>query len=101
LGLDKLAILSIVAIVANLEENMINITATEFKNRVGRYLDVAETDPVLVEKSGRPKSVLISHRMYEKFMILEDAYWANKAAEAEAEGYLGEKSTNKILKDLE
>ena len=77
---------------------MINITATEFKNRLGRYLDVAETDPVLVEKSGRPKSVLISHRMYEKFMALEDAYWAHKAVEAEAEGYLGEKTTENALK---
>ncbi len=80
---------------------MINITATEFKNRIGRYLDVAETDPVLVEKSGRPKSVLISHRMYEKFMALEDAYWAQKAIKAEAEGYLGEKTTEKLLKDSE
>ena len=80
---------------------MINITATEFKNRVGRYLDAAETDPVLVEKSGRPKSVLISHRMYEKFMALEDAYWAHKAVEAEGEGYLGEKTTEEFFKDTE
>ena len=80
---------------------MKNITATEFKNRIGRYLDMAETDPVLVQKSGRPKSVLISHRMYEKFMALEDAYWAHKAIEAETEGYLGEKTTEKFLKDAE
>ena len=80
---------------------MINISATEFKNRVGRYLDAAETDPVLVEKSGRPKSVLISHRMYEKFMALEDAYWAHKAVEAEREGYLGEDATEKALKAAE
>jgi len=78
---------------------MINITATEFKNCIGRYLDVAETDPVLVQKSGRPKSVLISHRMYEKFMALEDAYWEHKAVEAE--GYLGEKTTETFLKDAE
>ena len=77
---------------------MININATEFKNRVGRYLDMAETTPVLVKKSGRPKSVLISHEMYNKFMALEDAYWAQKAAEAEAEGYLGDAATAKSLK---
>jgi prevent-host-death family protein len=80
---------------------MIDITATEFKNRIGKYLDAAETDPVLVKKSGRPKSVLISHRMYEKFMALEDAYWAQKAIEAEAEGYLGEKATKTLLKNSE
>jgi antitoxin Phd len=78
---------------------MINITATELKNRLGRYLDMAETDPVMVEKSGRPKSVLISHEMYRKFLALEDAYWAQKAADAESEGYLGERGTGKALKD--
>lgn len=78
---------------------MPNISATEFKNRLGRYLDMAETDPVFVEKSGRPKSVLISNEMYKKFMALEDAYWRLKARESEAEGYLGEKATKKILKD--
>ena len=77
---------------------MININATEFKNRIGQYLDMAETDPVLVNKSGRPKSVLISHKMYNKFMALEDAYWAQKAAEAEAEGYLGKEATDSALK---
>ena len=44
-----------------------NVTATEFKNRLGQYMDAAETDPIIVEKSGRPKSVLISHSMYERF----------------------------------
>ena len=77
---------------------MVNITATELKNRLGRYLDMAETNPVLVEKSGRPKSVLISHEMYKQFIAFEDAYWAQKAIDAEAEGYLGEKTTGKTLK---
>jgi antitoxin Phd len=79
---------------------MINITATEFKNRLGKYLDMAETDPVFVKKSGRQKSVLISQEMYKKFLALEDNYWAQKALEAEAEGYLGEKDSGKVLKDL-
>lgn len=57
------------------------ITATELKNRLGQYLDVAETDPVIVEKSGRIKSVLISTAMYEKFLAYEDAYWATKELE--------------------
>ena len=55
------------------------ITATELKNRLGRYLDVAETDPVIVEKSDRVKSILISSTTYEKFLAYEDAYWASKA----------------------
>jgi prevent-host-death family protein len=78
---------------------MINITATEFKNRLGKYLDMAETDPIFVNKSGRPKSVLISDEMYEKFLAMEDAYWAQKALGAEAEGYLGEKASERALRD--
>ena len=74
------------------------ITATELKNRLGRYLDVAETDPVIVEKSGRIKSVLISSATYEKFLAYEDAYWAIKAKQAEDEGYLGSKASENLLK---
>jgi antitoxin Phd len=77
-----------------------NINATEFKSRLGKYLDAAETNPVIIEKSGRVKSVLISHNMYKKFLALEDAYWAQLAKDAEAEGYLGEQETKKIIKKL-
>jgi prevent-host-death family protein len=73
------------------------ITATELKNRLGRYLDVAETSPVFVKKSGRNKSVLISNAMYEKFLAYEDAYWASKAKIAEDEGYLGNKASKELL----
>ena len=50
------------------------ITATELKNRLGQYLDAAETTPVIVEKSGRIKSVLISNATYEKFLAYEVPY---------------------------
>ena len=42
-----------------------DVTATEFKNRLGRYLDDAEKKPVIIKKSGCIKSVLISHEMYQ------------------------------------
>lgn len=74
------------------------ITATELKNRLGQYLDAAETDPVIVEKSGRVKSVLISNAMYKKFLAYEDAFWAGKAQLAEEEGYLGAKAAEEFLK---
>jgi len=73
------------------------ITATELKNRLGQYLDVAETDPVIVKKSGRIKSVLISNATYEKFLTYEDAYWATKAKIAEKEGYLGAQASGDFL----
>ncbi len=77
-----------------------HVTATELKNRLGQYLDVAETDPVIVEKSGRVKSVLISNATYEKFLAYEDAYWAVKAKQAEKEGYMGQNATEDFLKGI-
>ena len=74
------------------------VTATELKNRLGQYLDVAETNPVFVKKSGRNKSVLISNAMYEKFLVYEDAYWAAKAKTAEDEGYLGNDASGELLR---
>ena len=74
-----------------------DITATELKNRLGQYLDAAEREPVIIEKSGRKKSVLISHDMYMKFVAFEDAYWGERAKQAEVRGYVGQKAVKKLL----
>lgn len=76
------------------------VTATELKTRLGRYLDVAEIDPVFVKKSGRNKSVLISNAMYEKLLAYEDAYWALKAKIAEDEGCLGDNASEELLRGV-
>lgn len=73
------------------------ITATELKNRLGQYLDAAETEPVIIEKSGRKKSVLMSHAMYERLVSLEDTKWGERARKAEARGYVGQKAVKKLL----
>ena len=75
-----------------------DVNATEFKRKLGQYMDVAERTPVIIKKSGRVKSVLISNEMYSKFLALEDAYWAQRAKKAEMEGYLGEDETDVLLK---
>ena len=76
---------------------IVQVNATELKNRLGRYLDASETSPVIVEKSGRRKSVLISNAMFEKLLAYEDAYWESKAKIAEEEGYLGEEASKELL----
>jgi len=43
----------------------VTTSATEFKQHVGRYLDVARTRPVVIQKQGRPTAVLISVEEYE------------------------------------
>jgi antitoxin Phd len=41
------------------------VTATEIKNSFGKYLDVSQREPVLIEKSGRSVAVLLSREDYE------------------------------------
>jgi prevent-host-death family protein len=86
--------------VSRKEQNGMNVTATEFKNRLGKYLDAAETAPVIIEKSGRAKSVLVSHKMYQRLMALEDDYWARRTIDAEKSGYLGTEKTKETLHKL-
>ena len=56
-----------------------HVTATELKNRLGRYIDAAMREPVIVEKSGRNAVVILSYADYERLEALEDAYWGARA----------------------
>ena len=42
-----------------------DVTATEAKNRLGRMLEHCQREPVVIEKSGRRHSVLISAAHYD------------------------------------
>ena len=64
-------------------------TATEVKNKFGKFSDIARKEPVIVEKTGRKAIVLIAFEEYERLTQIEDAYWAEKASRAEADGYVG------------
>lgn len=45
-----------------------NISATEAKNQLGRMLERCQSRPVVIEKSGRRHSVLISAAHYDELM---------------------------------
>ena len=42
------------------------VTATEFKNRVGQYLDDAGREPVYITRHDRPLRVLVDIQEYER-----------------------------------
>lgn len=103
--IDKKALIMIkmikmIDLIITREGFAMDVSATEFKRKLGQYLDAAERSPVIIKKSGRVKSVLISNELYQKFMALEDAFWTQRAKQAEAGGYLGEDETDKLLKRL-
>lgn len=67
---------------------MLTVAATQVKNYLGRFFEAAQTEPVLVERSGRASVVMISFAEYERFKALEDRFWGEMASKAATEGFL-------------
>ena len=74
-----------------------HVTATELKNRLGRYLETAQIEPVIVEKSGRVSNVVLSKRRYDQLCRLEDLFWDVEARKAEKEGFLSDVEVRELL----
>jgi PHD/YefM family antitoxin component YafN of YafNO toxin-antitoxin module len=47
-------------------DDMIRVTAGEFGREVGRYQDLALTEPVIVTRDGRDRTVMISVEEYAR-----------------------------------
>lgn len=73
---------------------MKTITAAEAKNGFGKFLDMAQREPVLVTKNNRPVGVFLS------MQDIEDTIWAEKALKAHAEGLIGTEASDRLLKSL-
>ena len=74
-----------------------HVTATELKNPLGRYLEAVQVEPVIVEKSGRMSSVVLSKRRYDQLCRLEDMLWDVKARSAETQGFLSDEELRELL----
>lgn len=48
------------------------ITATEFKNRAGQYIDEAGRGPVVITRHDRPARVLLDVEEYRRLKRLDD-----------------------------
>ena len=49
-----------------------NVTATEFRNQAGRYLEEAAKAPVVITRHSRPSRVLLDIEEYERLKTFED-----------------------------
>lgn len=74
--------------------------ATEAKQKFGEMMDAAQSGPVVINKSGRPRAVMVSFEAYNKLQEYEDRYWAAKADEGLKSGFLGPEATMKSLQKL-
>ena len=63
------------------------VTATEAKNRLGQMLEHCQREPVVIEKSGRRHSVLISAAQYDALVAAQQALPVRKAGDPGREFY--------------
>jgi len=62
--------------------------ATEVKNKFGQMLERVISEPIAIEKKGRPVAVMMSIAEYERLIEIEDRYWGEKALKAVQEGFM-------------
>ena len=68
---------------------MVRVTAGEFGKEVGRYQDMAQSQPVIVTRNGRDRTVMISIDEYKRLKRRDRvvrAAWEFSAEELEAIG---------------
>lgn len=75
-----------------------NITATELKHRLGCYLEAAQVEPIVVEKSDIAASVILSKYRYEQLCQFEDIFWDLQARAAEEEGFMSELGVKELMR---
>jgi len=73
---------------------MKTITAAEAKNAFGKFLDMAQREPVLVTKMGRPVGAFFS------IADLEAVAWGERALAAERDGYVGVEASEALIAGL-
>ena len=76
---------------------MLHVSTSEVKQRLGQYITRAMSEPVVIEKSGRPAVVMLSIAEYERLQALDDAYWGEKAKQALEDGLAGADETLRRL----
>lgn len=76
---------------------MIVLAAAEAKNSFGKMIDLAQREPITIEKKGRAIAVVLSIADYKRLELLEDEFWANKASEAIKDGFIGKEESNNLL----
>lgn len=71
--------------------------ATDVKNKFGQMLETVMSEPVTIEKNGRPVAVMMSVAEYERLTEIEDRYWGEKALKALEEGFASDAETKALI----
>ena len=79
---------------------MHQVNSTDFKTHFGDFVDRVCDEAIEVLRGGKPVGVFLSRDEYEHLQRLDDAYWAARAAAAEANGkWVGHDEAVRLLTD--
>lgn len=78
---------------------MLHLAASEVKQRLGQYMESALSEPIVIEKSGRPAVVMLSIAEYDRLQAMDDAYWGERAKQAIEGGLAGTDETMRRLQE--
>jgi prevent-host-death family protein len=73
------------------------VSISEAQNNFDAVLNLAQKNPVKIERDGHPVAVIVS---YEQFEYIEDAWWAIQAQEVSKEGFLSQKQSEDFLAEV-
>jgi prevent-host-death family protein len=76
------------------------VSASEFKNHLGQFLDRSWTEDISIQKNGREVAVLISKTTYENLKAYEEQFWASEAKKALHEGLLSSEDSLSLLSQM-
>ena len=70
------------------------MSAAEVKNNFGKFLDMAQREPIVVTKHDRAVGIFVS------MQDIEDTIWAERAKAAASEGFIGVTESATFLESL-
>ena len=73
------------------------VTASEVKNKFGQVMEMARSEPVLVQTHGRNSVVILDHVEYERLRRMEEARLGDRTKEATRSGFVGAETTSASL----
>lgn len=79
---------------------MQKIGAGEAKDAFGKIMDMIKTEPVMIERYGRPHAVVLSADEYAYYEELERRRLARKLQAVEERGFLGPEKSRKALERM-
>ncbi|MDO8588255.1 MAG: type II toxin-antitoxin system Phd/YefM family antitoxin [Armatimonadota bacterium] len=79
---------------------MAKLSSKQAQSRFGELIDVAQHEPVVIERHGRPIAVVLSVQDYERLEAAQDRLWAERAEKALERGFASKEETKKLFEDI-